>query len=238
MDNRNDIIILTKIEAVRKKYDLPSNIKLCILYILENGTKFRSYDEKKLIFIIANEMKRVGKKKKVAIKTLNRWVMYNDYQLKISDTEKAIKSAYEGNYKYGCNTNPIIVDSCDEFNGKDHCNLSQGKQSNNNPFILFKFGWPQVLTNKEMLVYLGIMYIEKCRNFNKGDLLFISHRHLASVVGGSHSYIKDPLEGLDKKGLIEYKSGKSFKWRKQASEIKRIVSIPTPKEAGIKLDQV
>ena len=225
----NDTNNLETIKDATRKFTLPEFIKPCVSLMLNDNFE-GSRD--RVAYIIATELRRVGKRPEVTEKILAEWDRDNVPPLGISKIRCKIRSAYKTDYTFGCNNEPIILEYCEKVN-KDFCQyhkeiFPQKRIGSDRDFI--KYGWQNHLTPGARLVYfMALPELEKRRGLRAGERLFASHREIAKACGVSLDRIGKILEKLADKGLIKYKTGEPYRWRVEASGIQRIIPIPKPK---------
>jgi len=223
------------INKAQKKFTLPHFIKPCVALMLNDGfEKGGEFSRDRIGYIIATELRRVGKSSEIAEKILNDWDRSNSPPLGFSKIRCKVKSAFGRNYSFGCNNEPIILEYCKKVN-KDFCRyykqISSGERvGNDRDFI--RYGWPNILSGSERDVYyIALPELEKRRGVKAGDLIVANHREITKICGVSLGRVageEGALKKLERRGLITYKPGQPYRWRVEASEIRRIVPIPKP----------
>lgn len=234
----DEIKALEDIKKTTKRFSLPDYIKPCVSLMLDdNFEKGGDFSRDRAGYIIATELRRVGKSPEISEKILNQWDRNNIPPLGISKIRSKVKSAYSKDYSFGCNNEPVILEYCKKIN-KDFCQyykqISFGRRiGNDRDFI--RYGWPNILSGAERDVYyIALPELEKRRGIQAGDKIFASHREISKICGVALGGIGRSLERLQKRGLITYKKGEPYRWRNTASEIKRIIPIPKPAQERIK----
>jgi len=222
---------LKKVKQSMDTYMLPNQTKYCISYILKTGfEKGGVYGRGRIAYVLATELHRVDKTLAVTEKILNKWNCLNSPPLKNSEIRSAIKSAYNTNYTFGCNKEPIIVDTCEKLGGKELCpyyqELTQGITRKSKDRDFYKYKWQKYVTGAEFKSYFGIIELEKISKYKAGSRIYVNHRKFSYVAGVSLQTVGKALTGLQKKGLIKYVPGDPYRWQKKSSEISRIIPIP------------
>ena len=230
---------LMKIKKSMDGFLLPNYIKPCVALMMDES--FGEGEQSDVAYIIATELRRIGKTEEASESILNKWNRKNDTPLGESKIKSTIRSAYKSDITFGCKKNYIILDYCARI-GKEFCEynkeLTQRQQKKANDRDYYRLGWQKVLTNAEKIIYFAIMEIEKIRKFPQGSKLFVSFRMLVHISGITQGYIRKCLEGLSKKGILKCKIGQSFRWKTDATEIKRIIPIPKPSTNKIRTGKV
>jgi len=205
-------------ERARGKLRLPSDIKPCIIKLLDDP----SVKDGDKPFIVACELHRVGRTEKQIDSLLVR------LGIRTSKVRGVIKSVATGKYEFGC---PRLEERgiC-LYEKREDCFWYQAipreSQRSYRERDFWRFGWPGRLTAPEIVIYLAIKEVEKRRGLSAGSRLYVSRKELMRVSGVSHSWVLECCERLKKKGLIEFKRGTQHRWYGKASEIKRIIPIP------------
>jgi len=232
---------LENVNRSLKKFTLPNFIKPCVsLMLYDSFEKGGEFSRDRIGYIIATELRRVGKSPEITEKILNQWDKKNFPPLGSSKIRVKVKSAFGRDYTFGCNNEPVILEYCKKVN-KDFCQyykqISSGRRiGNDRDFI--RYGWPNILSGVERDVYyIALPELEKRRGIKAGDLIITNHREIGRICGislGSIAGKTGALEKLQKRGLIIYRPGEPYRWRIEASEIKRIIPIPKPSSEEIK----
>lgn len=214
---------LEDFEKVRGKLRLPTDIKPCIVKLLE-GPSVREADNP---FIVACELHRVGRTEKQIESLLMR------LDIRASKVRGIIKSVITGRYKgFGC---PRLEEKgiC-VYKAREDCFWYQAipreSQKSYRERDFWRFGWPRRLTASEGMMYLAIREFERLKGYPAGTRLYVSYKNLAETSGVGMGWILKCCQGLRDKGLIEFKKGSQHRWHKKASEVKRIIPIPRSKE--------
>lgn len=225
----NDKNNLEAIKDVARKFTLPDFIKPCVSLMLKDN--FESSRDR-IGYIIATELRRIGKSPEVTEKILTEWDKGNFPPLGISKIRCKIRSAYKTDYTFGCNNEPMILEYCEKVN-KDFCRYHKEispKERIGSDRDFIKYGWPNHLKPGARLVYfMALPELEKRRGIKAGEKIFATHREISKICGVGLKRIGKILKELERKGLITYKTGKPYRWRIEASEIRRIIPIPKPK---------
>jgi len=230
---QDEIKNLVRVNETLKKFTLPNFIKPCVALMLQDGfEKGGDFSRDRVCYIISTEMRRIGKSENVTAKILQEWDRGNEPPLGLVKIRAKINSAYRTNYTFGCSNEPVLLEYCQKIN-RDFCKYYQAisprkRKGSDRDFI--KYGWPQCLSPSARLVYiLALPEIEKRRGLRAGERIFASHREISKICGVTRTTIGEILQILQEKGLITYKTGQPYRWRVEASEIKRIIPIPKPK---------
>lgn len=231
---------MKKLESIRqasKKFTLPDFLKPCVALMLGDGfDKGGDFSRDRVAYIIATELRRVGKSPEVAEKILLMWDEGNNPELNRAKIRAKVKSAFSKDFTFGCNNEPVIIEYCEKVN-KDFCKyykqIATGKRTGSDRDFI-SFGWVNVLSPACRLVYyVALPEIEKRRGIKAGEKLFVAHREISRVCGVDLSIIGKTLEKLGKVGLITYEAGEPYRWRVKASIIKRVIPIPRPNHRAV-----
>jgi len=214
---------LEDFERTRGKLRLPTDIKPCIVRLLDDPS-VREADNP---FIVACELHRVGRTEK----QIESLLMSLD--IRASKVRGVIRSIATGRYKgFAC---PRLEEKgiC-LYKSREECFYYQAipreSQRSYRERDFWRFGWPRRLTAPEIVIYLAIGEIEKKKGYPAGSRLYVSYKLLATTSGVAMGWILRCCEELRDKGLIEFKKGSQHRWHKKASEIKRIIPIPRSKK--------
>jgi len=231
MSNADKIIDgLVASSDVSKELNHPGpDIKPCIAQMLKNSYSRADFPNRNAVsHIIASDLRRIGCSQEEVTERIVTWNKGNLAHLRYSEIAKAVRSAFRKEYKYGCD-HEFLKPTCI---GRDVCPfftrvLSKRKYINNRPFIWYR--WPEILSNVPKLIYsIALVELERTRQVGPGGLIFASHYEIAKLAGVTRKMVKSGLEELREYGLIEYIPGIPRKWKRIASEIRRIIPIPKP----------
>ena len=212
-----DLEKLQSFEKTRGKLRLPSDIKPCIVKLLDNP----SVKEADNPFIIGCELHRVGRTEKQIDSLLTR------LGIRTSKVQGVIKSIATGKYEFGC---PRLEEKgiC-LYEKREECFWYQAipreSQRSYRERDFWRFGWPSRLTAPEGMIYLAIREVEKRRGLPAGSRLYVSRKELSGLAGVSPPWVMKCCERLEKVGLIRFKRGLQHRWYGKASEVKRIIPI-------------
>jgi len=93
----------------------------------------------------------------------------------------------------------------------------------------YRYHWPTILRQTEILLYLSFRQIEKLQHNKKaGTRIVAPYRLLAIYSGVNMAHIKRSLTKLRDVGLIKVRIGEPYLWKVKATEITRITPIPRP----------
>jgi len=216
-------------QAVNTRFSIsPKAIKPCVAYILAHNPKNKMFNPNDYGFLIATELRRIGEEREKAAIILNAWNSNNSQALKPSELNGIVQRAYRKGYAYGCNR-PIVVEYCP---GRENCtyykNLfaTPGKHRER---YFYKYGWQRILNLSQICLYHGLIEIEKMRGLRPGELIIAPYRLISKTSGVNIALITKGLDRLAKLSLIKWRKGQPFRWQEVATEIRRIVPIPRPK---------
>ncbi len=229
---------LTTLEAAKrmaKELRIPDGlVKPCVAKMF--GESFQQggvFNRDRVAYIIATEFRRMGIGKEEAEGRLSGWDNKNEPPLGRTKIRNKVRSAYRRDYTFGCNNEEAITEYCISRKScpyyVENFKFKVVKHRQNRDFV--KYGWPRKLTNLGTLVYyIGLVELERRRQVGAGGQIYASHKEIAKVCGCSDKYIGKTLKNLAKFGLILYKIGTSRRWERKASEIKRVIPIPKPRD--------
>lgn len=235
----DDLEKLQKYEIRRNKLKLPQAFKPCVLEILDTCLikGENSFERGKVALIIAAEYVRLAKPIQKIEQVLSIWNNRNDPPLHPSDINGAIRDAPKYiDPGFGCN-NEILVDFCSFQEDKMLCPFYrkmmeiQGRKSKvrHRESDFYRYRWPTILRQTEILVYLSFRQIEKLQHSKKaGTTIVASYRLLAIYSGVNMAHIKCSLTKLRDVGSIKVRIGEPYLWKVKATEITRITPIPRP----------
>ncbi len=211
-----------------KQYKLPQDIKPCISALIDER---HNSNIKNISFMIAVELKRLGRETFEAIHQLNKWNSKNLKQLAPRTIEATVNSAYKKDYQHGCN-GPLAQEYC-LFTEKSLCPFYKElikkypKRSIQKEFL--KLGWPKHLNNVPVILYvLAIPELEHRRGFKPGSKIYANYNEIRNIAGISQASIKPGLQELEKVKLIKLKIGLRHAHYNIATEIQRIIPLPKP----------
>lgn len=205
------------------------DIRPCIAILIETSLKKGEFPNRNVsALIIACEYRRIGIDYDTACHRVARWNEDNKPPLRPNDLTRAVNNAFAKDYNYTCN-NAILGGLCI---GTDVCpfrtRVIGGKAKYNN-FAFIDYGWPDYLTNRQVLIYhVALPYLERKRRIGQGGLICANHSQIAKACGIRREQIGKDLRCLAVAGLIEYQAGTARKWEGIASEVKRVFPIPRP----------
>lgn len=88
--------------------------------------------------------------------------------------------------------------------------------------------WVDHLRNSDTAIYEAARVIEAHRGFDPGARLFVGYRELADTSGYGLGTVGGALRRLGWAGLIRYRPGKAGAESEVASEVKRVLPMPSP----------
>ncbi|MBA7478373.1 hypothetical protein ES707_13796 [subsurface metagenome] len=235
----DDIEKLQDYEERRNKRKLPQQFKPCVLEMLDTCLikGENSFQRGKVALIIAAEYLRLGKPTQKTDRVLSIWNNRNDPPLHPSDINNAIRDAPKYiDPGFGCN-NDIMLAFCDFEEDKTLCPYyrkmmeSQGRKSKarHRESHFYSYGWPIILKQPEILLYLSLRQLEKLdHNKKAGQTIVTPYRLLVRYSGVHIAQIKASLIKLRRVGLIKVRIGEPYLWKVKATEITRIIPIPRP----------
>ncbi|MBA7601603.1 hypothetical protein ES703_08680 [subsurface metagenome] len=206
----------------------PKAIKPCAAYILHHNPKSKISNPNDHAFFIAVDLKRIGEKKEETAKILQIWNSRNSLSLKLNELNGLIDRVYSRPYDYGCNGS-MAREYCPE---KENCTYYKAlfaRKGRHRERDFYKYGWQQILKNYETCLYQGLKELESREGLKPGSLIIAPYRHIHKASGVTMSLIEEAFTRLEKLGLIWWQKGEPYKWREKATEIRRIIPIPRPK---------
>lgn len=206
----------------------PKDIKPCAAYILHHNPKSRISKPNDHAFFLAVELKRIGEKKEETAKILQIWNGRNSLALKLNELNGLIDRVYSRPYDFGCNGS-MAREYCPE---KENCTYYKAlfaRKGRRRERDFYKYGWQQILKNYETCLYQGLRELEKRKGLEPGSLIIAPYRRIHKASGVAMCQIEKGLIRLEGVGLIWCQIGQPYKWREKATEIRRIIPIPRPK---------
>jgi len=209
---------LEDFERTRGKLRLPTDVKPCIVKLLEDP----SCKDGDNPFIIGCELHRVGRTERQIDSLLV------SLSIRTSKVQGVIKSIATGRYKgFGC---PHLEEKgiC-LYKSREECFWYQAiPRESQKPYRerdFWRFGWSSRLTAPESMIYLAIREVEKRRGLPAGSRLYVSRKELSGLTGVSPPWVTKCCEKLERVGLISFKKGSQHRWYGRAGEVKRIIPI-------------
>jgi hypothetical protein len=167
---------------------------------------------------------------------LKEWNCSNSPPLRAKEFQRAIQNGIAYKYDYSCE-HPVlsyycIGTSCPVYKRKER------KSRKVQNFRFLDYGWQQLLTKRQILIYLcALPYLEIKRKVGPGGTIIASHWQIGKACGVPVKRMGEDLQLLADFRLIEYTPGKPQVWKRKASVIKRRIPIPRlhpPKPQGKK----
>ena len=223
MDIIRELENLENINENNKIFSLPETIKPCISAIFnQNQSEIEIRGE--IPFIIACELKRTGKDNKYIEKKLSALFVMP------SKIRSALKSLDNKDYTYGCPK--LRLKGICLYEKNDECywyrQIPKKSYYRYKERDFWRYKWSKILSPAQTLTYLSLIEIEKLRGFNAGSKLYLSRVQIAGIVNISEPYVIECLTELSRSGLIDFKKGTQHLHYGKASEVKRIIPIPSP----------
>ena len=223
---------LGQLEATKRqadKHKIPAELKPCVGAMLDEGVPKGGggLDPNTACHIIGCELRRLGVSQDGAAKICHEWqATVGGQVLGYGQIEKTIRSAYGGEYEYGCGLDAKLYNSgfCV---GHDACDYYRKLGGKHEPRDLdfFETGWPQALSSGAFRTYVAIMALEAKRQA-PGGKTFASYRQLEKYGGEHLSRIRKALDELMRRRLITCKPGEVGSKHGKATEIVRVIPIP------------
>ncbi len=174
---------------------LPQMMKPCVAAMLEEGV-LPGYepDPNTACFMVASEMKRLGKTQDEAGKACHEWQAEHGDVLGFGEVERTVRSAYGGECQYGCGTESRLYNS-DYCMGHDKCpyykQLGASRKPRDQDY--FDYGWPERLNPAARNVYVAICELDR-RAQRPGAKHCVTYRRLHKLSGVSTGHMKKPLQ--------------------------------------------
>ncbi len=222
----DDLAIIEQALVTQRKNRLPNTIKPCILRLMEESSAEKNNLK---AFIIATELRRVGKPIDKATKILINWNLKNSKYIVEPNLIKKINSAYGGSYEFGCNNE--LSNYC--LNEKSLCvfhrELIKPYPKSNGMNDYFKNRWPQILNPAARLIYsTALIELEKRQGVEPGAWLNTPYTKIMYFTGISSASVVTGVKSLLGHGLIEAQIGTPRRWEQKATVIKRVLPVPKP----------
>ena len=210
----------------------PKAIKPCAAYILHHNPKSKISSPNDHAFFIAVELKRIGEKKEETAKILQIWNSRNSQTLRPNELNGLIDRVYSRSYDYGCNS-LMVYEYCPE---KENCTyykaLFAPRKGRHRERDFYRYGWQKILTPGLTGFYHGLKEVERVLSLKPGELIVGSYNFISQRTGVASSHLTEYLNTLERMGLIKCKIGEPYKWHKTATEIRRMIPIPRPKNSA------
>lgn len=224
-----------------KEWSYPAQMKPCIAILITNG-EIGPTNIDDTAYLIIQELGRLGASDEEIAKAVNEW---NEKIIERGGTKYLRPSDIYGKIRYlrrhekgdrrpGCNhflSKQICV-------GKDNCLYYQKLVKDNKPmppaalrrnnFEKFWNLWRWHLSPADIIMYKAITDLEKIRGVGIGGAIFANREQLVYYSGLSKNSVFPSLKRLEQAGLIRLVIGKAFS--SQATEITRIIPVPSPKK--------
>ncbi len=227
---------LEDVTLLENKLSLPYEVmRKCVARLYSHGLYKGSYPDRNTgALIIATELRRVDKCKEEVLFLLKDWNQKNNPSLKISQLEKAVKSAFQKKdkgdyrYKYTCNNSYLMVNCV----GKEYCRFGRSfkkhRKYNNNRLFL-DYGWQNILSNKAKdIYYIAIPELERRLVGKAGAEIFAAQRKIAHFAGVERKDLSKYLLELKRIGLLTKCIVGVPGVRGKATVIQRKIPIPRP----------
>lgn len=168
---------LEDFEKNRAYFRLPADIKPCIAKLIEN--QGNNHHKGPIPFIIACELRRTGGEPEAIRNTLE------SLSVKESKIRGIVKSLESKDYSYGCPS--LEAMGLCLFKHREECfwyqriprkNTKKYKESD-----FWQYGWPNLLSLAEIVVYLAIRETERIRRCPAGSRLYVSRKQLSRFTG-------------------------------------------------------
>lgn len=226
----DELDVLEAQQTVYVKFGIsPKALKPCIGYLMVHNSQNKMFNVDDYAYLIATELRRTGQQKEKTVKILQAWNNSNSQALKPNELNGLVQRAYSKDYSFGCN-NSMLVEHCP---GRENCSyykaLFPGKRGRHRERYFYKYGWQHVLKSYEVCLYDGVKELERRLRSKPGDLIVATYRHIHDASGRPMGQITQGLTGLEKVGLIRWQKGQPFRWQVRATEIRRVIPIPRPK---------
>jgi len=171
------------------------------------------------------ELLRLGMDEQEIEARLNEWNRSNSPPLRTAEFQRAIKNGIAFKYDYSCK-HPVLSYFCIGIGCPVYKRQEQRTRKVQN-FRFLDYGWQQLLTNRQVLLYLcALPYLEIKRRVGPGGTIIANHWQIAKACGISVRRMGQDLQVLADFRLIKYTPGKPQKWKRRASVIERNLPIP------------
>jgi len=214
-------------------------LKPCIAEVIENGR--RKGDEpgrERCAFLIACELRRVGKDHNLVFGILQNWNSKNNPSLEIAKLRSSAKSAFKlkenGEYRYnpGCQYEDMQwLCLGDEFR-KGLCPFAprSGKNKYTKNRLFLEYGWQNLLGNAAKdIYYIALPELERRSGVGAGGQVIANYKKIAQLAGITPKSVVTALKELRETPLIAYlKTGIPRRWEGKATVIRREIPIPRP----------
>lgn len=242
------VLGLQALEAVRlvaPEFGLDaSDLKPCVAYLLDGNLGGAGRHD--AAFVLGLELRRMGLNEHEMEQPVRQWARGLDYGEReaVRNARDAYKKRGDGTYRYfppglkkGPRATSVLGAICTDVGCPEQCpplaTLRRGSKQES--FQRFdQLGWPAVLKRARLRsavdVYWALCELELVRGFSCGNRLYVSYEQLEEKADVSKSTVRRSLMKLGEYGLVAFtpglgRSGPRNRW---ASEVSRVVPIPSP----------
>ncbi len=211
---------------ITKQHKLPQEIKPCVAELLDQKHESDTND---IVFVIALELKRLGRTADNIQNRLTDWNLKNYKLLNPRKIQSTVQSAFKKDYQYGCEGLALYC----LYEEKKQCpfykKLLKSFSTKNWRRDFIKLKWPHHLNNVPLVIYtLVIPELEIRKGSGVGNKVCANYNEIRLIAGISQASIKPGLLELEKAGLIELKIGLRHSYNNTGTEMRRIMPIPRP----------
>lgn len=228
----DDLEALEAQRAANSKFSVsPKSIKPCVAHILVHNPENKIFSPNHYAYLIATELRSIGEERERATMVLRAWNSGNGQSLRLNELNGIIHRAYSTDYRYGCN-HPMVVEHCP---GKKDCNYYGrlfARKGRHRESDFYKYGWQKILSPTRIALYHGIKELERLQRLRAGQLIVASYDVISRRTGVAGSHLTGNLTRLEQVGLIWWRKGQPYRWRHEATEIRRAIPIPRPKNGA------
>lgn len=229
--------IIGSLEATKTQAELhdllPQELKPCVALMLQEGPPGGECDPNTTCYIIATELRRLGKDEADARQELLEWAMAIDRgrALRPREIEKTVASAYGGDLRtYGCSPTGKLYRS-GYCMGQEACPYYKacGGRDEYDELDFYRYGWPDEIGASAAAMYNAIRALEHERGVPRG-VTWANYQQLTWRSGCSKGNVKTVLQRLRDHGLItvQFGSPRAPGKQGQATRIERVLPIPEP----------
>lgn len=226
----DDLQALEAQQAASSKFSIPPKaIKPCVAHILVHNPRDTIFNSNDRAYLLATELRSIGQKREKAAIILTAWNSDNSHTLRPNELKGIIARAYSKDHTYGCN-HPMVVDHCP---GRENCSYYDrlfARQGRYSEWDFYKRRWQRILSPTGIALYHGIRRLERVQNLKPRQLIVAPYDLISSTTGIAGSHLTENLRRLEEAGLIWWRKGQPYRWRKEATEIRRVIPIPKPKK--------
>ncbi len=222
---------LQAVTAAARAYDLPEQgLKPCLAWKLQGRADYTSEREKDGDrFHLVTELLCLGKNAEQIERIVGEWDSQTSGRVApASDIRGKIRRGEKRQYRFSCQhptQNRHCVGSADCPNYK---HLRGRRRIISGVRDFHRLEWPAILGTVRVALYKALVYLEEKRGLFPGAPIYAGHRELAGESGAALASVGRALHDMDLLGLLAVTPGDPRRWRKKATEVRRILPVGVP----------